>query len=227
MSPAADALPLFAWLSPSFPVGAYAYSHGLEAAFEAGDVADAGSLREWIADLLAHGGARNDAILLREAFLAAGEGGAERMREANELALALAPSGERRLETRAQGDAFVAVVRAAWPCAAVEALAEAAPEGCAYPVALGAAAAGHGLCLDATLAAFLLAFVANLISAATRLGVVGQTDAQRVAAFLMDDVRVAASACASAPLDDLGGFAPRADVASMRHETLYSRLFRS
>ena len=223
----AGALPLLVWLSPAFPVGAFAYSHGLEWAVEAGDVRDAATLRNWISDLLAHGAARNDAVLLACAHRAAGAGDGAALAETAELALALQPSRERRLEAGGQGTAFLSMARAAWPCAALDHLAALAEGDVAYPVAVGVAAAGNGVPLAATLDAFELAFVANQVSAAVRLGPIGQTDGQRVIAALVPAVRATAASARAATLDDLGGAAFRSDLASMRHETQYTRLFRS
>jgi urease accessory protein len=218
---------LQAWLSPAFPVGGFAYSHGLEAAVEAGDVHDAESLRAWLADLVAYGPVRNDMLLVAAAWRAARAADGEALHAANELALAMAPSRERHLETVAQGDAFVAAARAAFPCRALDRLADAAPGGVAYPVALGVAAAGHEVALAPTCRAWGLAFVAALVSAAVRLGPVGQTDGQKTIAALMDPVCAMAARAEREGLDDLGSFVVRSDLASMWHETQYSRLFRS
>jgi urease accessory protein len=220
-------LPLLIWVSPSFPVGAFAYSHGIEWAHEAGDVTDAASLKAWLEDLLEHGAARNDAILFGEAYRATLAGERPRLAESAELAMALANSAERRLETVTQGDAFVTAIAKAWPCEAVSVLKDAVPGSVAYPVAVGVACAGHGIPLDEALNAFVLGFVANLISAAIRLGVVGQTDGQRVTAALVPAVQRLASDARDATLDDLGGAAFRSDLAALRHETQYTRLFRS
>jgi urease accessory protein len=220
-------LPLMIWLSPAFPVGAFAYSHGLEWAHEAGDVTGAASLEAWLCDLLAHGAARNDAILLAAAYRAADRGDGTALTEAAELALAFAASAERRLETTTQGDAFVAAIARSWPCRAVELLKEAWSGPVAYPVAVATAAAGHEIPLPEALEAFVLGSVANLVSAAVRLGVVGQTDGQRVIAALVGHVRELAAAARDAGLDDLGACAFRSDLAAMRHETQYTRLFRS
>lgn len=220
-------LPLMIWLSPAFPVGAFAYSHGLEWAHEAGDVNDAPSLEGWIADLLSFGAARNDAILFAAAYRAAGEGDGAALAGVAELALALASSEERRLETTMQGDAFVAAISRAWPCAAIELLKGCWSEPVAYPVAVAAAAAGHGLALDDSIEAFLLGFVSNLVSAAVRLGVVGQSDGQRIIAALVLRLRELAAFAREATLNDLGGCAFRSDLAALRHETQYTRLFRS
>jgi urease accessory protein len=219
-------LPLMVWLSPSFPVGAFAYSHGLEWGFEAGDLTDAATLRDWLDALISHGSLRNDLILFACAHHAAQADG-EALPEIAELALALANSAERRLETVTQGNAFVSALRAAWPCDAIERLRALWPGDVAYPVAVGVASAGHGLPLRLSLEAYGLAFVANLVSASVRLGIVGQTDGQRITAGLASGLLAAADAAEAATLDDLGGCCFRSDIAALRHETQYSRLFRS
>ena len=218
---------LMTWLSPAFPVGAFAYSHGLEWAHEAGDVTDAASLEAWLCDLLAHGAARNDAILFAVAYRAAEAGDGPVLAEVAELALALAGSEERRLEATTQGDAFAAAVARSWPCGAVDLLKEAWSGPVAYPVAVAAAAAGHGIPLAEALEAFVLGFVGNLVSAAVRLGVVGQTDGQRVIAALIPQVRELARLAQDSSLDDVGACAFRSDLSALAHETQYTRLFRS
>jgi urease accessory protein len=220
-------LPLLIWLSPGFPVGAFAYSHGLEWAVEAGDIIDAPSLEAWLVDLMEFGAPRSDAFLFSAAFRSAAAADWLSFLEANALAVALCPSAERRLETTAQGKAFVAAARAAWDCEPLRQL-ERAPEGrIAYPVAVAAAASGHGLPVGSSLEAFVLAQASSLVSAALRLGPIGQTDGQRILAALLPRVRALAREAASGSLGDLGGAAFRSDIASMRHETQYSRLFRS
>jgi len=215
-------LPLFVWLSPAFPVGAYAYSHGLEWAVEAGDVSDAATLAAWLADLADFGAPRLDVALFAAAHRAAADASA--LREVNELAVALAGSAERRLETTAQGTAFVAAARAAWPCAALDAFGD---EPAAYPCAVGAVAAGHGIALAEAAPAFALAVFANLVSAATRLSAVGQTDGQKILAALAPRLAKMAAQALLAEPETLGSCAFRSDLAAMKHETQYSRLFRS
>lgn len=211
-------LKLAAWLSPAFPVSAYAYSHGIEAAVSEGRVRDAASAEAWVGDVLAHGAARTDAILLAEAWRAATSGDAEAMAEVAELALALAPSKERLLETEGQGAAFAAVSAAAWG---------GADEPVPYPVAVGRAAAEHGAPLSEALALFLQAFASNLISAAIRLVPLGQTDGQRALAALTPLCLTLAAEAEAATLDDIGGCAILSDIAAMRHETLETRIFRT
>ncbi|MCU0884837.1 MAG: urease accessory protein UreF [Beijerinckiaceae bacterium] len=218
---------LLSWFSPSYPVGAFAYSHGLEWAQEAGDLADASSLALWLTDLIERGAARNDAILAVAAWDAVTAGDWPEVAGIAELALAMAASTERRMETVTQGNAFLLATAAAHPVPELARLRQVAGPDLAYPVAVAVAAAGHGIAKADLLPAFILAFAANLVSAAVRLGIVGQTDGQRVLAGLMPCISKTAAALASASLDDLGACAFRSDLASLRHETQYSRLFRS
>jgi len=207
-------LHLLAWLSPAFPIGAYAYSHGLEWAVEAGDISDEPTALAWLRDLLHHGTGRADAILVRHALQAAADPAA--LDSLAELAEALTPARERRAETQDQGAAF-ALAAAPWGDI------QAAP----YPVAFGALAGRHGIAAPLAVAAYLQAFAANLISAAVRLIPLGQTAGLRLLAALQPDTVAVTAATAAATLDDLGGCALRSDVAAMRHETQYTRLFRS
>src|SRR6185503_13533726 len=138
-----------------------------------------------------------------------------------ELAAAFAPSKERHLETTAQGAAFIEATRAAWHCPALDRLAAAWTGPLAYPVAVGVAAAGHGIALPPALHAFVHAATANLISAGVRLVPLGQSDGQRVLAALEPAVEAAARRALATSLDDVGSAALRADMASMLHETQY------
>jgi urease accessory protein len=221
-----DIVPLLVWLSPSFPVGSFAYSHGLEWVVEAGDVRDLATLEGWLTDLFNHGGPWSDAVLLALTHKAVRTNDDAMLAEVIELATALAPSKERRMETLNQGAAFLAAVRAAWPCVALD-QAKRFESGIAFPVAIGVAAGGHGLGLPGTLEAYLISFATNLISAAVRLIPLGQTDGIKAVAKIAPLAKKIAVRAASASIDDVGGAALRSDIASMRHETQYTRLFRS
>jgi urease accessory protein len=218
---------LMAWLSPAYPVGAFSYSSGIEWAVEAGDITDAASLRGWLEVMLAEGGGFSDAVLFVHAHRAAENGDDQALRAVAELGAALAPSKERHLETTAQGNAFVEATRAAWACDGLERLKSAWDGPVAYPVAVAAAAAGHGVPLAPALAAYLQAVAANWVSAGVRLVPVGQTDGQRVLAALERAIAASAQRAPHVALDDLGSAAFRADLAGARHETQYTRLFRS
>jgi urease accessory protein len=225
--PASALYRLMAWLSPAYPVGAFSYSSGLEWAVEAGDVTSADELSGWLQCLLTDGAGYCDAVLFAQSYRACSSGDGRALREVAELAAALAPSRERFLETTAQGRAFLDVTQAAWPCKAFDHLAKIWRGPLAYPVAVAVASAGHEIPLEQSLAAYLQALAANWISAGVRLIPLGQTDGQRVTAFLEPVVAEAARRALAATLDDAGSAVFRADIAAMRHETQYTRLFRS
>ncbi len=213
-------LRLMAWLSPAFPVGSFSYSHGLETAVHSVWVTDADSLREWLADLIEHGSAWNDAVLFAEAHRLVSVGAD--LSELAQLGEAMAGSRERHMETMLQGGAFLKAA-AAWPHPALGSL----PAECPYPVAIGAVAGAHGVPLGPALAAFCQAFTSNQIQAAIRLSVIGQVDAMATLAALEPLIAETAARAAVSTLDDLGSATIIAEIASMRHETHYSRLFRT
>lgn len=210
---------LLTWLSPAFPVGGFAYSHGLEWAVEAGDVRDVPSLTGWLADVLLHGAGRSDAILLRHAHAAA----PATLVALAALGSAIAFGRERRLETLAQGNGFVRG-GAIWGGPRLAAL---AGSDVPYPVAVGALAADNRIAADLAVSAYLQNFAASLVSAAVRLVPLGQTAGLQVLAALDDPLAAVAEETRGASLDDLGGATFRSDLAALRHETQQTRLFRS
>ena len=218
---------LMAWLSPAYPVGAFSYSSGIEWAVEAGDIKEAESLQRWLAGMLGAGSGFCDAVLFVHAHRAVTANDDAALRAAAELAAALVTSKERLLETTAQGGAFLDAARAAWQCPALARL-DAAWEGAvALPIAIGVVCAGHNIGCEPALHAFLQALAANWISAGVRLIPLGQTDGQRVLAALEGDIAACAARALMTPLDEIGSCTVRADIAGMRHETQYTRLFRS
>jgi urease accessory protein len=218
---------LMAWLSPAYPVGAFSYSSGIEWAVEAGDITNAEALWGWLGVIISEGGGFADAVFFAHAHRAITANDDAALRAVTELAAAFVPSKERFLETTAQGRAFLEATRAAWPCPAIERLDQAWHGPVALPVAVGVTCAGHGIALAPALHGFLHALAANWISAGVRLIPLGQTDGQRVLAALEAAVDGAAERALATPLDEVGTCAFRADLASMRHETQYTRLFRS
>jgi len=218
---------LMTWLSPAFPVGAFSYSSGIVWAVEAGDIADAASLRDWLGAMLAEGAGFCDGVFLAQAHRAAAAFEPARLRDIAELAAAFVPSRERQLETSAQGRAFIDIARAAWNRDGLEQLISSCDGAIVYPVAVGLVSAAHDVALAPAMHAFFHALSSNWISAAARLVPLGQTDSQRVLALLEPVVVSTAERALDASLDDLGSATFRADLASMRHETQYTRLFRS
>jgi urease accessory protein len=226
LSPAAQ-YRLMTWLSPAYPVGAFSFSGGIEWAVESGDIDDAESLRHWLAAMLSDGAGLSDGILFCHAHRAAACDDDAALIEAAELAAALVPTRERRLETLTLGRAFVDVTQAAWPCRALTRLQELWRGPVAYPIAVGVACAGHAVPLALATHAFMMAITANWISAGVRLIPLGHTDGQRLLRALEPEVVRTTQRALDAKLDDLGSATFRADLASARHETQYTRLFRS
>ncbi len=218
---------LMTWLSPAFPVGAFSYSSGIEWAVEAGDISDAASLRDWLATMLAEGSGFCDGVLLAQTHRAVSRRDDAALREIAELAAVFVPSRERQLETTTQGRAFIEIARSAWNCEGLDEVVAACDAAIVYPVAVGLVSAAHAILLPAAMHAFLHALVSNWISAGARLIPLGQTDSQRVLAALEPLVVSTAARALGSGLDDLASATFRADLASLRHETQYTRLFRS
>jgi len=223
MTETADLYRLLSWLSPSYPVGAFSYSHGLEYAVETGRVVTVGDVSEWVTTVLLQGTGRVDGVLFREAYSAAGAANWKHLDEIVELGNAFQATSEFALETRAQGNAFIKATLAAWPADAITRV----EKGAVYPVAVAVACTAHHIDLEAALHGYFHAFAANLVSAAVRLVPLGQTDGQLAIAALADAVTQAHDQALTLSLDDIGSAAPLIDLASMHHETQYTRLFRS
>jgi urease accessory protein len=221
---------MLAWLSPGFPIGAFSYSHGLEAAVQSRSVHNRGTLQGWIGAILAHGAGRMDTDTFRDAHRAASAFDLEALTAANRRGCAFRATSEMALETTAQGDAFLATCRAAWPERFLEAWAKRLEQDDEVPclaAAVGSATARAEAPLEMALTGYLYAMGANLVSAGLRLSIVGQTDGQRIIAALEP---VIANAVADGMTRDpacFGSVTIAVDLGSMAHETQYSRLFRS
>ena len=220
---------LMTWLSPSFPVGAFSYSHGLETAIERGLVKDRATLETWIAGILEFGAGASDALLFRAAHAAIHD---KAIAAVIELGAAWRGSAELAHESAAQGEAFLTAAYAAWPLPAIwqcRQVADATGQPVAYAVAVGAAT--RGLPLEIALGAFLQAIAANQVSAGIRLIPLGQTDGQIAIARLAAAVTRAVAAALAGSIDDLprrlGSAATQVELMSMQHETQYTRLFRT
>jgi len=218
------------WFSPGFPIGAFSYSHGLETAAANGGVHDRETLQRWIAAILTHGAGRMDADTLRDAHRAAAAQNLEALTATNRRGLAFRTTSEMALETTAQGEAFLSTCRAAWPDPFIDcwaAMLGAAGEGVCHAAAAGAITARADIPLGCAMTAYLQAMAANLVSAGLRLGIVGQTDGQRILAALEPIVGKAAASALTRNPAAFGGATLAIELASMAHETQYSRLFRS
>lgn len=203
------------WFSPAFPIGAFAYSHGLETAIKSGQVATSGDLQTWLSDVLEHGTGRNDCILLRAAYACEDEAA---LGEVNAAASAFAGSAERLKEAVLQGAAFAKTTNAIWDGEAPN---------CTNPVAVGYAARRLDLPEGLTASMYLQAFASNLVSAAVRLVPLGQTEGQATLTALTPLCAKVASDTEVADIDDLHSTAFLSDIAAMKHEILTHRIFRT
>ncbi len=223
-------LRMMAWFSPSFPVGAFSYSHGLEYAVEAGLVASRETLVDWTEGVITRGAGRVDAALFCAAYTAIVDNDEAELIWAIERGDVMRATRELAGESIGQGEAFVETVCVTWPQPRLDWLVKIAGEQqrrLSYPVAVGAAAAAHAVPTDIALPAYLHALATNLVSAGVRLIPLGQTDGQRAIAALEPVVLGAVEAALVRPRGDLGSAAPVIDWASTQHEIQYTRLFRS
>ncbi len=211
----ADILTLTQWLSPAYPVGGFAYSHGLEAAIDQGTVANSRDTEAWISDVLEHGSGWNDAVFVVAAFNAHDK---EELINVDIAARAFCATSERLMETELLGQAFGNVTKGVWELDLGQ---------FTYPVSIGRAARLQNLPLQLTTKMFLQAFASNLVACATRLVPLGQTDAQRLIRQLTQLCAQIAERAKKASLDELSSTAFLGDIAAMKHETQYSRIFRT
>jgi urease accessory protein len=223
-------LRLLTWLSPSFPVGAYCYSHGIEYAVECRFVHDRQGLKGWVETILLHGAGQTDAVFFAHAHRAVGNADDQLLQRVFELADVMRGSSEMALETRAQGTAFLKMLRTVWPDQTLDRWhfeLETLQRKPSYPVVVALAAGLHEVPLQAALSAYLHATAANLISAGVRLVPLGQTDGQLITAALENTIFQAVELALETELADIGAAAPMVDWTSISHETQYTRLFRS
>ncbi|NOE17823.1 urease accessory protein UreF [Ruegeria atlantica] len=210
-----DILTLTQWLSPAYPVGGFAYSHGLEAAIDEGAVASSQDAKAWISDVLEHGSGWNDALFVVSAYNAQDS---DELISVDTKARAICASSERKMETELLGQAFGTVTGDVWDLDIQQ---------LSYPVSVGYAAHLQGLPILLTTKLYLQAFASNLVACATRLVPLGQTDAQKLIRNLTPLCARIAEQAQMAGLDELSSTAFLTDIASMRHETQYSRIFRT
>lgn len=228
--PPSALLRLQSWLSPAFPTGSYSYSHGIEWAVEAGHIHDRESLVDWLEADLSYGSGRNEAIFFSEAWRCAVDDDRAKLFEVAELAAAFRGTSELALESSQQAAACLATLSQVWPDLVLEWLSELLREREVQPalaIVIGVRSARQGIPLTFSLPAFLQSYIANLVTAGVRLIPLGQTEGQFAIAELEEPVLVASQLASEYTFDDLGSAAFMVDLASMSHETQYTRLFRS
>jgi urease accessory protein len=223
-------LRLQSWLSPAFPVGSYSYSHGIEWAVEARHIHDRESLVDWLEADLRYGSGRNEAIFFSEASRCTIDNDREKLFAVAELAAVFRGTSEFALESSQQAASCLRTLRQVWPDRALDWLSERLSEHGISPVlavVLGVRSASHAIPVSVALPAFLQSYLANLVTAGVRLIPLGQTDGQLAIAELEEAVLAAGIQARKFGINDLGSAAFMVDLASMSHETQYTRLFRS
>ena len=207
-------LHLVQWMSPAFPIGAFAYSSGLETEIAEGRITAASHLEAWLTDVCTYGAALSDVVLLNASYAAS----AKDRHDVDAIARAFCPSAERLKETDLQGAAFCDTVNAIWSLELPR---------YTYPVAVGAAAQAKQIPVEQTARLFLHASLSNLVSVAVRLVPLGQTEGQRILSNLSALIGDVCTEAAATPLNAISSSAFASDIASMRHETLETRIFRT
>lgn len=213
---------LLMWFSPSFPVGSFAYSHGLEMAVEKGAVTDSSHLKSWLETVLMHGSGRSEGVIFCEAYKATIEGARVRLGDIDDLSNALLPTEELALESRTQGEAFIKAVQQ-MGAEQVDFFDQIQT----YPVAVAIACALQRIPLNASLTSWYHSLATSLVSAGVRLIPLGQTQGLQVLASFSEITSRACRQAQTLTLDEIGSSAPLIDIDSMHHETQYTRLFRS
>ena len=203
------------WFSPGYPLGSFAYSHGLETAIQDGRITSAAELEIWLGDVMQEGSGFTDAVFVHSAFRCVDTAQAQAL---DATARAFAPSAERLMESVQQGAAFARTTSEIW---------EIAVPPFTHPVAVGFAA--RVLELPCALAAtlYLQAFAANLVSCAVRLVPLGQTEGQAVLRRLGAQCSDISARAAVQGQGGLMSAAFASEIASMAHETLNHRIFRT
>ncbi len=206
----ASFLMLLNWMSPTFPIGSFAYSHGLEQAIADGRLSTQDDVECWISELLRHGSGWNDAVIFAQCWHG----------NPNELALALTGSAERFAETTQLGRNFN-IAASVWTAEELH------TDIMAYPVAAGLACKRMNIPQELALSAFLQGFCSSLVSVAVRLVPLGQTSGLKILRNLAPQISATAQRAVTATVDDLGSHCIAADIAAMQHETLDTRIFRT
>ena len=215
----ASLLRLMTLFSPVFPVGGFTYSHGLEQAVHENFITNAEDLFNWLDDLAIHGSLHNDAILISEAWRYTNQD--QNISSLIEIANTIAASKERSMEIDLQGAAFCKAIAETGFSKKIY------NKTMPYPIAVGVLGYQMEIELQSVLTAYLHAFISNLVQTAIRLVPLGQSDGVKTMARMEERVLSLIVQNDKLTIDQLGSCCLLSDIMAMRHETLYSRIFRS
>lgn len=235
MSLAPEALLRLIWLaSPALPVGGFSYSEGFEGAVDNGLVRDEASASQWLSDQLALALGRADLPLIAAAHEAWRNGNAPRIVELNAWVLATRETHELRAQAEQMGRSMLEWLRGQAP--SDSASAGATPDGIAtlagltpptWPIAFALAAVRAEAPTREAVLAYGFSWAENMVQAALKAVPLGQSAGQRILARLARELPAVAEAARALPENAWQAFTPLLAIRSSRHETQYSRLFRS
>jgi urease accessory protein len=213
--------------SPALPIGAFSYSQGLESAIEHGLIHDGDSAREWIASGLTNVLARGELPFLAHQITRWRDHDAAGLSAADEEFLASRESAELRRETQQMGWSLAQLcTQLEWGDAARLATLNAIKP-ISQPTAFAFAAYAHDAATDAALAAYAFSWVENQAAAALKAVPLGQIAGQRIIVALRVAIDTAVEKALDTSPGEINTFAPQLGILSARHESQYSRLFRS
>lgn len=222
--PTRSLLPLLQLVSPALPVGAYTYSEGLETLVQAGQIKTAADLQQWLMQELQHGGIQVEAAILVRAYQAAIQADSVQLANWNQWLSAFRETEEMREQSWQMGRSLTRLLSELQP-QSQSLLVRCDP--CNFAIAFAVAAAHWQIDQSETVIGYLQSWVANLINAGVRLIPLGQTQGQQILLHLSTPLEQTCAAVLNLSDDQLECCSWGVSIASMNHETLYSRLFRS
>lgn len=220
-------LSLLQLASPALPVGAYSYSEGIETLSQNRIITTSDDLLGWLSAELTHGGILVEAAVMQWSYQAIAHREFDRLRYWNQWLSAFRETAEMRSQSWQMGRSLLRLFSNLEPAIAEQFPASLHGESCNFAIAYSLVAHGWKIPVEDAGIAYLHSWAANLISAAVRSVPLGQTEGQRLLKDLKDPIQSAHAAVQAMKEDDSMAWGWGVSLASMRHETLYSRLFRS
>ena len=196
------------WFSSSFPIGSYAYSHGIEALIDEKKITNKNEVKEYLNALLNYGTLRNDYIFIKSLYNGY---------EINELILASASSKERKIEMIDIGNSFRKILNDSWNFEL--------PNNTSYIYCLAKAGIHFNICFDDLIKFYLQSFISNLINACVKHIPMSQKDGQTLNVYFIEIIQKFLSHSKELTLNDIGTTFFIGDIYSIKHENLKTRIY--